>query len=93
VQATSQAIGAGFMSPNEARAKFDLKPVDGGDTPYLQQQNYSLAALNRRDEQVGTAPPTEETPVAGEEPASEEAREQEAIATWRVKEAALGLVG
>jgi phage portal protein BeeE len=26
-----------------------MKPVDGGDTPYLQQQNYSLSALNKRD--------------------------------------------
>ena len=100
VQATSAAIGAGFMSPNEARAKFDLKPVEGGDTPYLQQQNYSLAALNRRDEQVGTAPPTESTPVAGAEPpelddaddADDAADEDEArdLLEWHVRTAAFG---
>src|SRR5262245_24342475 len=45
------AVGAGVMSPNEGRAKFDLKPVDGGESPYLQQQNYSLAALAKRDAQ------------------------------------------
>jgi HK97 family phage portal protein len=39
----------GLYSPNEARAKIDLGPVDGGATPYLQQQNYSLAALDERD--------------------------------------------
>ena len=35
--------------PNEARAEIGLQPVAGGDTPYLQQQNYSLAALAKRD--------------------------------------------
>lgn len=55
--AAAAAIGAGFLKPNEARAKFSLKPVEGGDTPYLQQQNYSLAALNRRD-QAMPPPPT-----------------------------------
>lgn len=43
------AVGGGILKPNEARAEFDLKPVDGGDAVYLQQQNYSLAALDRRD--------------------------------------------
>src|SRR5262245_45443315 len=45
------AVGAGVMSPNEGRSKFDLKPVEGGESPYLQQQNYSLAALAKRDAQ------------------------------------------
>lgn len=49
VQSSRDAIGAGFLSPNEARKKFDLSPVEGGDSPYLQQQNFSLAALAKRD--------------------------------------------
>lgn len=44
-------ISAGAFKPNEARADFGLLPVDGGDTPYLQQQNFSLAALAKRDAQ------------------------------------------
>ena len=47
--ANNKAVGGGWMSPNEARYKANLPPVDGGDTPYLQQQNYSLAALDERD--------------------------------------------
>jgi hypothetical protein len=39
------------MSPNEGRQKMDMKPVEGGESPYLQQQNYSLAALAKRDAQ------------------------------------------
>lgn len=42
-------VGAGIKSPNEARRRFDLKSVPGGKNPYLQQQNYSLEALARRD--------------------------------------------
>jgi HK97 family phage portal protein len=47
--ALKDAVGAGYMSPNEARARTGLAPTKGGDTPYLQQQNYSLAALAKRD--------------------------------------------
>lgn len=49
VKSVADSIKGGFLAPNEGRAKFDLKPVAGGNTPYLQQQNYSLAALNKRD--------------------------------------------
>jgi HK97 family phage portal protein len=56
------AVGAGVMSPNEGRAKFDLKPVKGGKQPYLQQQNYSLEALAKRDAQDDPFKPA--TPAA-----------------------------
>lgn len=49
VTAEKEAVGAGIKAPNEARKRFDLKPVEGGETPYLQQQNYSLGALAKRD--------------------------------------------
>lgn len=43
-----KGVRAGIVAPNEARLKLNLKPVLGGDTPYMQQQNYSLEALNDR---------------------------------------------
>lgn len=46
-----EGVGSGIFEPNHARRKFNLAPAEGGDTPYLQQQNYSLAALARRDGQ------------------------------------------
>lgn len=52
-QAYSAAIGGGWMAPNEARRKEGLPPVEGGDSVYLQQQNYSLAALAKRDQTEG----------------------------------------
>lgn len=60
VKAAAESIGGGGMSPNEARRRwFGLGPVKGGESPYLQQQNYSLAALSKRDalaDPFGTAP-------------------------------------
>ena len=70
-KAAADSIGAGALSPNEARKKYyGLGPVKGGDTPYLQQQNYSLAALDERDktnplvapEPAPAAPPPEPEP-------------------------------
>ena len=47
--AKQKAIAGGWMSPNEARATENLRPVEGGESPMIQQQNYSLAALAKRD--------------------------------------------
>lgn len=48
-EAKNKAVGGGWMSPNEARKGENLPPVEGGDSPMIQQQNYSLAALAKRD--------------------------------------------
>lgn len=48
-QSYNEAIRGGWMAPNEARLQEDMVPVKGGETPYMQQQNYSLAALAFRD--------------------------------------------
>lgn len=53
--------GSGIMAPNEARRKFDLPPVEGGDAPYLQEQNYSLEALARRDAQAPDLVPADDS--------------------------------
>lgn len=51
VDSASKAVRAG-MSPNEARFRFfDLGPVKGGDTPFLQQQDWPLALLANRQAQ------------------------------------------
>jgi len=75
------AVGAGVMAPNEGRAKLDLKPKQGGETPYLQQQNYSLAALAKRDAQADpfatAAPPA--LPAPDPEPEPEPEDEEKAI--------------
>ena len=64
-KAAKESISAGAMAPNEARKKyFGLGPVTGGDTPYLQQQNFSLEALAKRDQQADPfASPTAAAPA------------------------------
>ena len=74
IDVLSKAVGSAIMSPDEARAKRNLGPVPGGKTPYLQQQNYSLAALAKRDESddpFGTAKPPA-PPAAAALPAPQE---------------------
>lgn len=66
----------GIMSPNEQRKKLELKPKAGGDSPMLQQQNFSLEALAKRDalaDPFGTAPAP-----AVVEPANDNTTEAEA---------------
>ncbi len=41
----------GILSPNEQRKRLDLPPKAGGESPMLQQQNFSLQALAKRDAQ------------------------------------------
>src|SRR5262249_9101935 len=66
VTTIKDAVGAGVMAPNEGRSKFDLKPVTGGESPYLQQQNSSPEALAKRDAQADPfAPATPPKPPAG----------------------------
>jgi HK97 family phage portal protein len=49
IDTLGKGVGAGVMSPNEGRKRLNLSPVNGGENPYLQQQNYSLEALSQRD--------------------------------------------
>lgn len=60
-----EGVGATVFSPNEARQRWGLPPTAGGEAPMTQQQNYSLAALAKRDAQAdpfakpGQAPATQ----------------------------------
>jgi phage portal protein BeeE len=66
-KAAADSIGAGALAPNEARYKyFGVGPVKGGDSPYLQQQYYSLEALAARDDEDPFAKPAPPPPADGE---------------------------
>ncbi|MDQ9019910.1 phage portal protein [Acinetobacter sichuanensis] len=45
-----EGVGAAIVTPNEARQKLGYQPLKGGDTVYMQQQNFSLEALSKRDQ-------------------------------------------
>ena len=78
-------VRGGWIAPNEVRARENLAPVEGGESPYLQQQNFSLAALAKRDASndpfatttPGAAPVTlpvpSATPAPVEDPTAEKA--------------------
>jgi HK97 family phage portal protein len=67
-QVEAELVKGTIKSPNEARKMFDLAPMPGGDSLYLQQQNYSLEALAKRDARDdpfakgGSTPEPEPTP-------------------------------
>ncbi|EKF39927.1 phage portal protein, HK97 family [Nitratireductor indicus C115] len=72
---------AGILSPNEMRAKLDKKPKTGGDSPMLQQQNYSLEALAKRDAQEDPfGSPSTPTPAPADGEAANDNAEAEARA-------------
>jgi HK97 family phage portal protein len=77
-KAATDAVVGGVLSPNEARAKyFGLGAVAGGDTPYLQQQMFSMAALAERDandpflKPTAPAAPAQTTPEPEPDPDEE----------------------
>lgn len=62
---------SGIFSPNEARATLGLPPVVGGESPLMQQQNYSLSALAKRDNSdnpFGNTPKAEPNPAKTAKP-------------------------
>lgn len=75
-----KGVKASVMSPNEGRKMFDFQPVDGGESPMTQQQNYSLAALAKRDAQpdpfgaVPSPPPPDPLPAPEDQTAKMLAR-------------------
>lgn len=49
VKSLAEGIKGSLYTVNGARREINQPPVEGGDTVYMQQQNYSLAALSKRD--------------------------------------------
>lgn len=65
VETLSAAVKGGIDTPNEARKKRNQKPLEGGDTVWLQQQEWpiELLAQRRPDELNGATPQTTTEPV------------------------------
>ena len=80
VDMLAKAVGGAIMMPDEARAALNLAPAPGGNQVYLQQQNYSLAALAKRDQREDPfapakppAPPPAPTPPPADTPSAADA--------------------
>ena len=57
VESLTAAIKGGLDTPNEARKRRNQKPLAGGDTVWLQQQQYPMGVLAQRK------PPTDDSGV------------------------------
>ena len=73
-ETATRTVTGGVMKPNEARSKFfGLGSVPGGDAVYMQQQQFSLEALAKRDaadpfaKPAAPAAPPDATPDEDEE--------------------------
>lgn len=78
-KALAEQVGSAIAKPNEARRRLNLPPAAGGDQLYLQQQNYSLEALAKRDagpDPFGTAPAPAPAPDPAAKSLIEDARRQ-----------------
>lgn len=68
VSTLSEGVKGSIMTTNEARKRLNLPPVEGGDVVTAQHQDYSLAALAKRDAAdpfgQNTTPDTASEPAA-----------------------------
>lgn len=82
-KAAAETIRSGALSPNEARKKyFGLGGVKGGDTPYMQQQMFSLASLADRDADMPFSTPTPAAPALP--PNTDDADDPDALAKFAI---------
>jgi HK97 family phage portal protein len=75
--AARDAVAAGIMSPNEARFRLNLVPVEGGDSPLSQQQNWPLESLADRPPPGSEPAPDSTDEVEDPEPEESEPEETE----------------
>jgi HK97 family phage portal protein len=83
------AVDGALMSSNEGRRRLNLPPVVGGESPMIQQQNYSLEAIAKRDAQddpfkapgsaaAPAATDTQDTPQTEDQVADDQSVEDQA---------------
>jgi HK97 family phage portal protein len=80
VESIDKGVSAGVVTPNEGRFKLNLQPKLGGESPYLQQQNYSLEALAKRDAQQNPFATNGTTPTTPAIPPTDTPSEQKLLA-------------
>ncbi|MAG66601.1 MAG: phage portal protein [Pseudomonadales bacterium] len=77
IETLDSGVSGKIMTHNEARKRLNLPPIPGGDTIYLQQQDYSMAAIAARDEKDPLAiQPSTNPPATQPEPTDEEVEDQ-----------------
>lgn len=70
----TKLVGGGIETPNEGRFRFNLPPLLGGDTVYMQQQDYPLDQVRLNKIEAPVPPPADPEPVEPPEPDEETQR-------------------
>lgn len=90
IESLGKSVKDGWMAPNEARKARNLRPVKGGNSPMMQQQQFALEALAERDAEKPFAKPAAPPPATpatpGAPPPTKDVTE-EAITVRAVEEA------
>lgn len=96
IKTLSEGVKGTVYTPNEARGRLNLSPLEGGDTVYMQEQNYSLSALAQRDaadptmsgQQPNNTPPADDNQdVVTDEEAEAQARSLAALFQKEIRNA------
>jgi phage portal protein BeeE len=77
-----QLVQNGISTPNEARLMLNKPPITGGDTVYMQHQDYSIEALSRRDKKPDPFATSAPALPAPKEPEPEEDEEERSAQWW-----------
>lgn len=88
VEVLKAASGGAFLKIDEARALFGLPAVEGGDTIYLQHQDYPIEMLAKREPPDAAKPAPAPAPAAEEMPAQDDEARAAADAAKSIAEAA-----
>lgn len=73
----TKLTGGGIETPNEGRRAFGLAPLEGGDTVYMQQQDYPLDQV--RQNKINAAPVVSAPVATDDEPEEDDSDELRAI--------------
>lgn len=95
ISSLNESVKGGWLKPNEARKRRNLAPVLGGETPYMQQQNFALSDLAKRSQlenPFAAASPPPPPPAPAPEPAPAPADDEEEDDEGDVKAFAEGLI-
>lgn len=85
MEIATKGVKGSVLTPNEARYRFDRKPLKGGDTVYMQEQDKSIAVLAERDAlgpaTLLPATPADPTP----EPVDEDSEKRARVLAFKAK--------
>src|SRR5690606_28985856 len=70
-EVATKLVGGGVETPNEGRLRFNLPPLEGGDTVYMQQQDFPLDQVRKNKIVDAAVPQPDPEPDETEEEAEQ----------------------